>query len=86
MKYHTKIILIILAVILSIISLLLLAITITMVIEESGHTMGNEAYGYFSTALLLTLLFSIPTVILWVYIYKQNKLKRISANSETTTQ
>ncbi len=71
MKHSTKVILIILAVILSIISLLLLAITITMIIEEWGHTMGNEAFGYFSTALLLTMLFSIPTGILWFYIYKR---------------
>jgi membrane protein implicated in regulation of membrane protease activity len=75
-----RIILIILAAILSIISLLLLAITITMVIEESGHTMGNEAFGYFSTALILTIIFSIPTAIIWTYIYRKNKSKQLSTN------
>jgi ABC-type maltose transport system permease subunit len=73
MKYYIKVILIILAVGLSLASLLLLAITLSMVTQYSGQTMGNEAYGYFSAAFALTLLLSIPTIILWIILYKYGK-------------
>ncbi len=75
MKRPTKIILIILTAILTIVFLTMIAICITMQAEYWGETMGNEAYGFFSAALVLTIIIGLPTVILWIVLLKQKKRK-----------
>ena len=53
----------------------MIAIFITMQAEYWGMRMGNEASGFFSAALMLTLIVGIPTAILWTILLKQRKSK-----------
>ena len=73
MKRPTKIILIILTAIFTIAFLTMIAVCITMQAEYWGMRMGNEASGFFSAALMLTLLIGIPTVTLWTILLRQRK-------------
>ena len=75
MKRPVKIILIILTAISTIAFLIMIAIFITMQAEYWGMRMGNEASGFFSAALMLTLIVGIPTAILWTILLKQRKRK-----------
>lgn len=77
MKRTTKVLLMILTAVLTIAFLTMVAVCITMKAEYWGTTMGNEAYGFFSVALMLTLIISIPTIILWIVLLKQRKRKII---------
>ena len=76
MKSQIKILQIILTTILTIALLTMVAICITMKAEYWGMSMGNEAYGFFSAALTLTVILSIPTIILWTRLLQQKKRKR----------
>jgi hypothetical protein len=78
MKRPAKIIFIILTAIFTIAFLTMIAVCITMQAEYWGIRMGNEAYGFFSAALMLTLIVGIPTAILWTVLLKQRKHKSIS--------
>ena len=75
MKRPTKIILIILTAILTIAFLTMVAVCITMQAEYWGMRMGNEASGFFSAALMLTLIIGIPTIILWTVLLRQRRRK-----------
>lgn len=75
MKRTTKIALIILTAILTIAFMTTAAVCITMQVEYWGMEMGNEAYGFFSAALVLTLIIGIPTIILWTILLKQKNVK-----------
>lgn len=65
-----KTFLITLAVMLTIALLIMLVVCAIIIIEYWDITMGNEAYGFFSIALLLTLIICIPTIIVWVKLLK----------------
>lgn len=67
--------LIILTAIFTIAFLTMIAVCITMQAEYWGIGIGNEAYGFFSVALVLTLIIGIPTIILWAILLKQRKSK-----------
>ena len=75
MKRPTKIILIILTAILTIAFLTMVAVCITMQAEYWGMRMGNEASGFFSAALMLTLIIGISTIILWTVLLRQRRRK-----------
>lgn len=75
MKLPVRIILIILTAILTIAFLIMVTICITMQAEYWGIRMGNEASGFFSAALMATLIIGIPTIILWTILLKQRKHK-----------
>jgi hypothetical protein len=48
----------------------MLAISISMKAEYGAQEMGNEAFGYYSGALMIMLILSIPTVVLWLVLIK----------------
>ena len=73
MTRPTRIVLIILTGILTIAFLLMIAICITMQAEYWGMRMGNEASGFFSAGLMLTLIIGIPTIALWTILLGQRK-------------
>jgi len=76
MSRPTKIVLIILTGILTIAFLIMVAVCITMQAEYWGMRMGNEASGFFSAALVLTLIIGIPTIVLWRVLLKERRRKR----------
>jgi len=78
MTRPTKILIIILTAIFTIVFLVMAAVCITMQAEYWGMRMGNEASGFFSAALMLTLIVGIPTAILWTVLLKQRKRKSSS--------
>jgi hypothetical protein len=49
-----------------------------MIISYSGNEMGNEAYGFFSAALLLTFVIGIPTGISWMLLMKHRKQNQVA--------
>ena len=75
MKRPTKIILIVLTAILTIAFLTMIAVCVNMQAEYWGMRMGHEASGFFSAAVMLTLIIGIPTAILWTVLLKQRKSK-----------
>jgi uncharacterized membrane protein len=75
MKSITKIILSLVTSIFTIAFLVMIAISISMKADYWGTTMGNEAYGFYSAALVLTAIVGIPTIILWIVMWKQRKNK-----------
>jgi hypothetical protein len=75
MKTATKFILIVLTVILTIAFLRMVAVCISMKVDYWDAKMGNEAYGFFTLALMVTFLISIPTIILWIILLKQKRIK-----------
>lgn len=79
MKQLRKIALIILTGVSTIAFLSMVAICITIKAEYPGMTMGNEANGYFTGALMLTFILSIPTIILWTILMRKNKTKPFSS-------
>jgi hypothetical protein len=78
-----RIALIILAIFLSLISLLLIGICIYGLIQYSGQPMGNEAGGFESFFTALAFGFTFPTIFLWVYIF--SKRNRQVVKGERTT-
>jgi len=75
LKYKL-IVLIVLTAVFSLAFLLMLAVCITIKVEYVGQRMGNEAYGFYSAAFVLTCLIALPTALCWVWLvrrYKANK-------------
>lgn len=82
MSTPVKIVLIFFTAVLTIAFTFMVAVCVTMKAEYWGKTMGNEAYGFFSFAMMITFLISIPTIILWVFlILKTRKNKSALVNS-----
>lgn len=75
MKRVSKLVLIILTAILTIAFLTMVAVCVTMKVKYWGTIMGNEAYGFFSAALMITFLIGILTAVLWTILLKQKKRK-----------
>jgi hypothetical protein len=80
MKPITKIILIIVTSLFTIAFLTMIAISISMKADYWGTTMGHEAYGFYSAALALTAIVGLPTIILWIVMWKQRKNKNAFLN------
>jgi hypothetical protein len=76
MTRPTKIVILILTALFTIAFLIMVAICVTMQAEYWGIRMGNEAYGFYSAALMLTLIIGIPTAILWIVLLRQRKRKK----------
>ena len=70
-----KILLFVLTTIVTIAFLAMVAICITISLDYHGKEMGNEAHGFFSAAVLLSLLLFIPTAILWATLISKVKKK-----------
>ncbi len=70
MRLLKKIILIIATAFFTITALTLLAVCISILIQYRGMHMGNEAYGFYTAALIGTFLAAIPTLFLWHHIFK----------------
>ncbi|WP_426491832.1 hypothetical protein [Hymenobacter sp. 102] len=68
-----RIVLIIIATILSLISLLFIAISIEGLIQYSGQHMSNEARGFQSFFTALAFVFTVLAVLLWIYIFNKRK-------------
>ena len=68
-----KVLTITLTVLLTLLTLLMVTISISIKLEYWGQEMGRDAFGYFSTAIIISLILSIPTIILWIMMIKRIK-------------
>jgi uncharacterized membrane protein len=66
-----RILLFIVAGLLIVISIILVVACIQMKIEYWGENMGNEAGGFYSLFLALAVIFTLPAIMLWVYLLRR---------------
>lgn len=52
-------------------------VCISLTVSYWGESMGNEATAYYKLAIALTFIISLPTLILWKWLLKKIKYKKM---------
>lgn len=73
MKQFSRILIVILTIISSLLLLAMIITCIAMNVSYWGSTMGNEASGFYNAAVLMTFFISLPTIALWYILLQQRK-------------
>ncbi|MDR6921419.1 hypothetical protein [Chryseobacterium sp. 2987] len=73
MKKFSRILIVILTIISTLLLLAMIIACIAMNVSYWGSKMGNEVSGFYNAAVLMTFFISLPTIALWYILLQQRK-------------